>query len=148
MVITSSTFGCRNHPNEIELPSRRNSITDCAVPQALNEQDSSHLTSPASAREEIFSNGEYSKRRQIFDALVRDLATKELPGTGHAIDYLRRQYRRNCHSSTLIATKAAIQLFLAFLKRVGKSRLEEVTRRDLEAFVEHEQDRGFKTRLS
>lgn len=144
MVITSSTFGCRNHPNETEFPSRRNSITDFAVPQALNEPDSSHLTSHASAREEIFRNGEYSKRRQIFDALVRDLATKELPGTGHAIDYLRRQYRRNCRSNTLVATNAAIHLFLAFFKRVGKSRLEEVTRRDLEAFVEHEQDRGLK----
>jgi hypothetical protein len=37
-----------------------------------------------------------------------------------------------------------VKLFLWFLKGIGKERIEEVTRADLEAFVEHEQDRGLK----
>jgi integrase/recombinase XerD len=37
-----------------------------------------------------------------------------------------------------------ILIFLGMLKANGKTRLEEVTRRDVEAFIEHEQDRGIK----
>jgi site-specific recombinase XerD len=44
-------------------------------------------------------------------------------------------------------------LFLSFTEDLGKRHIEEITREDLEAFVEHEQDRGLrmvsvKTRLS
>ena len=44
-------------------------------------------------------------------------------------------------------------MFLSFIEDLGKTHIEEITREDLEAFVEHEQDRGLtmvsvKTRLS
>jgi integrase/recombinase XerD len=38
----------------------------------------------------------------------------------------------------------AIVLFLGMIRDSGKTRLEEITRRDVEAFIEHEQDRGNK----
>jgi site-specific recombinase XerD len=38
----------------------------------------------------------------------------------------------------------AIRLFLEFIRKEGKSHLEEITRRSLEGFVEQEQDRGMK----
>ena len=53
-------------------------------------------------------------------------------------------YRRNCRPNTLRAYAGAIQLFLAFLHHHGKAHLEALTREDLEAFLEQEQDRGLK----
>ena len=38
----------------------------------------------------------------------------------------------------------AIVLFLGMIRDSGKTCLEEITRRDVEAFIEHEQDRGNK----
>jgi integrase/recombinase XerD len=58
--------------------------------------------------------------------------------------YLREQHRRQCRPSTLRKSSIAIDSFLAFLRKTGKTHLEEITREDLGAFVEHEQDRGLK----
>ena len=38
----------------------------------------------------------------------------------------------------------AIVLFIGMIRDNGKTRLEEITRKDIEAFIEHEQDRGNK----
>jgi site-specific recombinase XerD len=48
--------------------------------------------------------------------------------------------------SSLEAALANLKIFYTFLKSVGKTRVVEVTRADLEAFIEHEQDRGMKLR--
>ena len=71
---------------------------------------------------------------------------KDLPGTRHAERYLRHQYRRNCRPNTITIRNRyiTIECFLSFIKKGGKARIEEVTRWDLEAFIEHEQDRGLK----
>ena len=37
-----------------------------------------------------------------------------------------------------------MRIFLGMLRDEGRTRLEEITRRDMEAFIEHEQDRGIK----
>jgi integrase/recombinase XerD len=57
---------------------------------------------------------------------------------------VRDQYRRNCRPSTLLSSCQAIELFLTFITRAGKTHLEQITRDDLYGFVEHEQDRGLK----
>ncbi|MHC4215506.1 MAG: tyrosine-type recombinase/integrase [Planctomycetota bacterium] len=72
---------------------------------------------------------------------------------GYVKDYLRRQYRRNFKVNTLRSTLAGCELFLRFFKNQGKTELGQLSRQDLEAFVEHEIDRGLtivtvKTRLS
>jgi integrase/recombinase XerD len=87
------------------------------------------------------------------DIVLRRLSAMELPGKKHVEDYLRHLYRHNCKSSTLSGSLTALQLFLSFIERVGKSQIEQITKQDIEAFVEHEQDRGLKvmsvkTRLS
>jgi site-specific recombinase XerD len=45
-------------------------------------------------------------------------------------------------SNTIRANGSAIILFLSFLKATGRKHLEAVTRDDVGAFIEHEQDRG------
>jgi integrase/recombinase XerD len=68
----------------------------------------------------------------------------ELPGKDHVEVYLRHLTRRNRRPKTLYSRWGAIVLFLGMIRDGGKTCLEEVTRRDVEAFVEHEQDRGNK----
>ena len=58
--------------------------------------------------------------------------------------YLRDQYRRHCRPSTIRHSFGTINSFLSFLKHTGRTHLEEITRKDLEAFIEYEQDRGLK----
>jgi integrase/recombinase XerD len=58
--------------------------------------------------------------------------------------YLLDKQRRNCKVLTLQAALNCLKVFFTFLEGIGKSGLEELTRADLEAFVEHEQDRGMK----
>ena len=82
------------------------------------------------------------RRRQSFDRLVEDLKDSELPGEEQALNYLTHKFRRNCKEATLASSGAAIKFFLTFLKTSGKNRLEDITRQDIEAFVEYLQDRG------
>jgi integrase/recombinase XerD len=55
---------------------------------------------------------------------------------------MRHKWRLNHKPRTLFSSFHSVTLFLAFFKGLGKIRLEETTKDDLEAFIEHEQDRG------
>jgi len=83
-------------------------------------------------------------RRQGLEAALTKLSEKEIPGKAHINDYLRDQYRRHCRANTLRNSLIAIDQFLEFIKRAGKAHLEEITREDLGAWIEHGQDRGLK----
>jgi integrase/recombinase XerD len=74
-------------------------------------------------------------------ALAR-LAGWELPGQEHVAEYLRSRYRRNFRPRTYGSALRVIYDFLRGVKDSGKSRLEEITKNDIEVFIEHEQDRG------
>lgn len=76
--------------------------------------------------------------------ILRKLWRMEIPGKDKVEDYLRDQYRRNLRLSTIRNTLTAISSFLWLVKQSGKNHLEEITRIDLGAFIEHEQDRGLK----
>lgn len=76
--------------------------------------------------------------------ILKRLAPMDLPGKDHVEAYLRHLTRRNRRPRTLESRFGAIVLFLGMLRDRGTTRLEEVTRRDVEAFLEHEQDRGNK----
>ena len=58
--------------------------------------------------------------------------------------YLRHQYRRMCKATTVENAYRTINYFLTYLKNTTSRSLKEVTRNDIEAFVEYEQDRGLK----
>ncbi len=58
--------------------------------------------------------------------------------------YLRDQYRRNFRLNSIKNMLNAIVSFLVLVQQDGKNFLEEITRADLGAFIEHMQDRGLK----
>jgi site-specific recombinase XerD len=82
--------------------------------------------------------------RQGLEAALTKLSKKEIPGKSYINEYLRDQYRRHCRPNTLRNSLIAIDQFLDFIKRAGKTHLEEITRKDLGAWIEHGQDRGLK----
>ena len=86
------------------------------------------------------SDGRLETLRQI----LRKLETMELPGKEHVEGYLRHMARCNRRPKTMYSRWGTILIFLGMLKAHGRAVLEEVTRGDVEAFIEHEQDRGIK----
>jgi len=82
--------------------------------------------------------------RYFLERLVGKLWLQDLPGKKHAEQYLRHQHRHNCRPNTIRNSYTAIEGFLKFIKKGGRSRIEDIDRWDLEAFIEHEQDRGMK----
>jgi integrase/recombinase XerD len=76
--------------------------------------------------------------------ILKRLAGMDLPGKDHVAAYLRYLTQRNRRPRTLESRFGAIVLFLGMIRDSGKTCLEAVTRRDVEAFIEHEQDRGNK----
>jgi hypothetical protein len=85
-------------------------------------------------------------KKSNIDQILTKLSDKGLSAKEHAKAYLHDMYRRNCRPNTIRTNSGSIILFLAFLKHLGKARLETVSREDISAFVEHEQDRGLSGR--
>ena len=88
-----------------------------------------------------------------FEGILKRLYLMDIPLKPHVEEYLRYLYRRNCKFSTLRGNLEGCALFFGFIKGLAKTELGQITRHDLEAFVEHEQDRGLtivsvKTRLN
>jgi integrase/recombinase XerD len=113
--------------------------------------DPSVQSIPSSRSKKLSENDETSLRwfvteskRQGLDTTLRKLSEKDIPGKLHIKEYLRDQYRRHCRPNTLRNSLIAIDQFLDFIKRSGKRHLEEITREDLGAWIEHGQDKGLK----
>jgi integrase/recombinase XerD len=83
-------------------------------------------------------------RHQGLDNTLRTLSKKDIPGKAYITEYLRDQYRRHCRPNTLRNSLIAIDQFLDFITQAGKRHLEEITRDDLGAWIEHGQDKGLK----
>jgi integrase/recombinase XerD len=83
--------------------------------------------------------------REYLDKLLNIFRQSQLPGKEYAEHYLLRLYRKNCRPSTLALNHTSIKLFLKFVRdNHGITHPDNVTRPIIEAFVEHEQDRGLK----
>lgn len=76
--------------------------------------------------------------------ILQRFTRMDLPGKDHAEAYLRHLTRRNRKPRTLHSSCGAIVLFLGMIRDSGKACLGEITRGDVEAFIEREQDRGNK----
>lgn len=85
-----------------------------------------------------------SFRQQVLERLLKNLSAQNLVGKCYLEQYLRDQYRRNCRPNTLRLSATSLTQLLSFLHRLGRTHLEQLQRQDIEAFVEHEQDRGLK----
>jgi site-specific recombinase XerD len=68
----------------------------------------------------------------------------ELPAKEHFECYMRHKWRLNHKPRTLQSSFTCVMLFLDFYGKSGKKDIKEIERGDLEAFVEHEQDRGIR----
>lgn len=86
----------------------------------------------------------HQKDRRVFERLQQRVLQSDLPGKEYVGRYLTRQYRQDLRANTLDTNLSGISLFLRFIQREGKRDLSQIIKEDLEAFVEHEQDRGAK----
>ena len=89
-------------------------------------------------------NPRYTPEAQALHWALDRLAGCELPGKEHVEEYFRSMYRRNFRPRTFASALTAIHDFLMVVRASGKIRLEEITKSDIEAFIEHEQDRQLK----
>ena len=82
--------------------------------------------------------------KEVFEKLSLNLKGQELPGIEFVEQYLSHLYGRNRRANTLEHNYISIRFFLEFLKGKGIACIEAIGRKDLAAFIEHEQDRGMK----
>jgi site-specific recombinase XerD len=78
------------------------------------------------------------------DRILQKLSCMELPAKEHLEHYMRHKVRLNHKPRTLHSSFTSVVLFLDFYGKLGKRELGEMERVDLEAFIEHEQDRGIR----
>lgn len=85
-----------------------------------------------------------SARQQLLDRILANISEQDLLGKSYVEEYLRHKYRRNCKSNTLRQAATSLVQFLSFFANRGNTVLEQLSREDIEAFVEALQDRGLK----
>ena len=97
--------------------------------------------------------GTHFGSQTLIDQLLSKLSMLDLPAKEHFENYLRHKVRSNHKPKTIESSFTSIRLFLTFYDTLGKQDLKDLQRSDLEAFIEHEQDRGMhittvKTRMA
>jgi site-specific recombinase XerD len=83
-------------------------------------------------------------RRHGFHQVLKRLGESDLPEREPVEQYLHHMYRKHCQIITITRSFETIQWFMNFLQGRGRPMFAEVSRKDLEAFIEREQDRGLK----
>jgi integrase/recombinase XerD len=83
-----------------------------------------------------------SPRLRLLERILGDISRKDLPAKEYFSEYMRQKYRRNCKPNTLRQAAGSLTQFLSFYRDTGKQYLEQMTREDIEAFIEALQDRG------
>jgi integrase/recombinase XerD len=78
------------------------------------------------------------------DRILQKLSCMELPAREHLECYMRHKWRLNHKPRILCSSFTSVMFFLDFYGKLGKRELGEMERIDLEAFIEHEQDRGLR----
>ena len=92
------------------------------------------------------------RERTAIDHVLERLSSMDLPAKEHLERYMRHKWRVNHKPKTINSSFTSIMLFLSFYKTM-KQDIKDLERSDLEAFIEHEQDRGMyittvKTRMA
>ncbi len=107
--------------------------------------------------ESVKSESEELRKQQpaqtLIDNILQKLSRLELPAKEYFERYMRHKWRLNHKPRTLQGSFTSVLFFLAFYGELGKRDIKEIERVDLEAFIEHEQDRGLcistvRTRLA
>ena len=82
-----------------------------------------------------------SPRLQALERLLNSIFRSDILAKDHFAEHLRQKYRRNCKPGTLCQITVSLKQFLSFYQGTGKQHIEQMTRNDIEAFVEQLQDR-------
>jgi integrase/recombinase XerD len=115
------------------------------APELFSEEIKPRRFQPARPKIDFtFRRDVLNPTRQVFEKFSLKLKGQELPGIEFAEKYLSHLYSRNRRAGTLEHNYTSIRFFLEFLKTKGITCIEAVSRKDILAFVEHEQDRGMK----
>jgi len=98
---------------------------------------------------ELVKNESEALCEQLFtqtpiDHILQKLSCMELPAKEHFERYMRHKWCLNHKPRTLSSSFTSVLFFLDFYGKLGKRELGEMERVDLEAFIEHEQDRGLR----
>ena len=109
------------------------------------EPNHSELSSLPPKPVETASTRKERQRRQALDRVLEMITVEGHPDREHAISYMQHKFRHNCKSCTLASSGTAVRFFLAMLKANDRDLLD-ITRKDIEAFIEQEQDRGLAIR--
>lgn len=102
------------------------------------------VTTPDYHQTRLRFTSNHEENIETLGKILKHLSGMDLPGKEHVESYLRYLTRRNRKPRTLHSRYGAIVLFMVMIRDNGKTRLEEITQKDIEAFIEHEQDRGNK----
>ena len=128
---SEKNFSQRDQPAEINLETYYQNLFQL---EPFPFPDPIELPEPLKTPEE--------HRRQVLDKFLLKLSTLDIVGKEHIEEYLRHQYRRNFQANTIRGSYTALTYFLGYLKEIGRGGIKEIKKTDLEAFIEHEQDRG------
>jgi site-specific recombinase XerD len=85
-----------------------------------------------------------SFRQRVLERILDKIAEQDLAGKLYVEQYLRHKYRCNCRPNTLKQAATSLMQFLSFADKIGKVRLEQLSREDIEVFIEALQDRKLK----
>ena len=114
------------------------------APEVFSEEISWRQFHPAPAKIVLPFRQNRNPTKETFEKLSLKLREMELPGIESAEKYLSHLCSRNRRPNTLELNCASMRMFLEFLKTKGIECIEAVSRKDIEGFIEHEQDRGMK----
>ncbi|MEM5785757.1 MAG: tyrosine-type recombinase/integrase [Syntrophobacteraceae bacterium] len=113
------------------------------APELFSEEAESYQSIPPKTVLR-FRNQIRNPAREVYEKISAKLKERDLPGIEFARQYLSHLFSRNRRASTLDLNYTSIRFFLEFLKAEGITCIEAVSRKHIEAFIEHEQDRGMK----
>jgi integrase/recombinase XerD len=100
------------------------------------------MTQPKANTHPQDSSVEAVRERCTIDRVLGRLAGLDIPAKDHFESYLRHKWRVNHKPKTIASSFTSIMLFLTLYGARGKTEITQIEHGDLEAFIEHEQDRG------
>jgi integrase/recombinase XerD len=102
------------------------------------------VTLPGDSKSPYLDNSLSGGRRQWLQRIFKRVERKQFPVKDEFLKFLYQKSQRNCKAKTLSNYCSTVIAFLSFLEKSGKCELGQLEKQDLEAFIEHEQDRGLK----
>ena len=135
------------NPNEyygFYPPSLKDHFQDLECPGLSGTPYSLLVTLPGDAKSPNLDDSVSGGRHQSVQQIFRRVERKQFPAKEHFLRFLYQKYQRNCKFKTLSNYCATVTAFLCFLEQSDKRQIDLLDKQDLEAFIEHEQDRGLK----